>query len=54
LRASKVLAETPKRQGRDKPGQTARKALAELAAIGWTVSEYAKGKWVIRRPAQPS
>ncbi len=34
--------------------QTARKALAELAAIGWTVSEYTKGKWEIRRPAQPS
>lgn len=34
--------------------QTARKALAELVAVGWTVSEYAKGKWGIKRPAQPS
>lgn len=33
--------------------QTARKALAELATLGWTVSEYAKGKWEITRPAQP-
>jgi len=33
--------------------QVARKALAELAAVGWTVSEYAKGKWEIKRPAQP-
>ena len=31
----------------------ARKALAELAAIGWTVSEYAIGKWELKRPAQP-
>ena len=30
--------------------QKARKALAELAAGGWTVSEYAKGKWEIKRP----
>lgn len=30
--------------------QTARKALAELAAVGWTVNEYAKGKWEISRP----
>jgi hypothetical protein len=34
--------------------QTARKALAELAAIGWTVSEYAKGKWEVKRPATPT
>lgn len=34
--------------------QTARKALAELAAVGWTMSEYAKGKWEIKRPARPS
>ena len=33
--------------------QTARKALAELAAVGWTLNEYAKGKWEIKRPAQP-
>ncbi|WP_196801326.1 replication protein C, IncQ-type [Bordetella sp. FB-8] len=33
--------------------QTARKALAELAAVGWTVSEYAKGKWEISRPKAP-
>lgn len=31
--------------------QTARKALAELAALSWTVSEYASGKFEIRRPA---
>jgi hypothetical protein len=30
--------------------QTARKALVELAAVGWTVTEYAKGKWEISRP----
>jgi hypothetical protein len=34
--------------------QAARKALAELAAIGWTVSEYAKGKWEVKRPATPT
>ena len=30
--------------------QTARKALAELIVVGWMVSEYAKGKWEIKRP----
>jgi hypothetical protein len=31
--------------------QTIRKGLAELAALeGWTVNEYAKGKWEIKRP----
>jgi hypothetical protein len=30
--------------------QTARKALAELADLGWKLSEYAKDKWEIRRP----
>ncbi|MBY1058484.1 replication protein C [Citrobacter europaeus] len=30
--------------------QTARKALAELAAVGWKLDEYAKGKWEIGRP----
>lgn len=30
--------------------QTARKALAELATVGWTASEYASGKWEIKRP----
>lgn len=30
---------------------TVRKAVAELAAIGWTVEEYARGKWNIGRPA---
>jgi hypothetical protein len=30
--------------------QTARKALVELVAVGWTVIEYAKGKWEISRP----
>ena len=33
--------------------QTARKALAELASVGWKLDEYAKGKWRIERPAQP-
>ena len=33
--------------------QTARKALAELAAVGWTLNEYAKGKWEIKRSSQP-
>jgi hypothetical protein len=27
------------------------KALAELAAVGWKLDEYAKGKWEIGRPA---
>lgn len=31
----------------------ARNALAELAAVGWTVNEYAKGKWEISRPSAP-
>ena len=31
--------------------QTARKALAELTSVGWTVSEYARSKFEIRRPA---
>lgn len=30
--------------------QTARRALAELAALGWKLEEYAKHKWEIRRP----
>ena len=30
--------------------QVARKALAELAALGWTVIEYVPGKWEIGRP----
>jgi hypothetical protein len=33
--------------------QTARKVLAELAVIGWTVSEYAKLKWEISRARPP-
>ncbi|KEZ96767.1 replication C family protein [Xanthomonas vasicola pv. vasculorum NCPPB 895] len=28
----------------------ARKALTELATVGWRVSEYAAGKWEIGRP----
>jgi len=30
--------------------QIARRALKELAALGWTVDEYATDKWEIRRP----
>ena len=30
--------------------QTARKALGELAAAGWKLCEYSKGKWEIGRP----
>ncbi len=30
--------------------QTARKALAELATLGWMANEYANRKWEIRRP----
>ena len=30
--------------------QTARKALAELVAVGWKLDKYAKGKWEIGRP----
>ena len=33
--------------------QTARKALIELTAVGWTVTEYAKGKREISRPKAP-
>lgn len=33
--------------------QTARKALAELATVGWKLSEYANGKWEIERPKTP-
>ncbi len=31
--------------------RVARKALLELVAVGWTVTEYAKDKWTIKRPA---
>lgn len=34
--------------------QTARKALAELAGVGWKLDEYVKGKWRIERPLPPS
>ena len=34
--------------------QTARKALTELAAVGWKLDEYAKGKWEIGRPKAPA
>ena len=34
--------------------RVARKALSELVAVGWTVTEYVKDKWKIKRPAQPS
>jgi hypothetical protein len=30
--------------------QVARKALPELAALGWTVNEYARNKFEISRP----
>lgn len=30
--------------------QTARRALVELAAVGWVVDEYARAKWEIGRP----
>lgn len=30
--------------------QTAKKALAELVAIGWLIDEYTKNKWDIKRP----
>ena len=33
--------------------QTVRKALVEIAAVGWTVNEYAKGKFKIKRPPNP-
>ncbi len=29
----------------------ARKALCELASLGWSIEQYAKGKWDIRRPS---
>lgn len=32
---------------------TARKSLVELSAIGWSLNEYAKGKWAIHRPKNP-
>lgn len=31
--------------------QTARKALADIASLGWTANEYAAGKFEVRRPA---
>lgn len=31
--------------------QAVKKAMAELAAVGWSAKEYAKGKWSIERPA---
>ena len=31
--------------------QTVRKAMAELAGLGWTIDEYARNKWSIERPA---
>ena len=34
--------------------QVARKALAELTALGWTINEYAPGKWEISRPRHNS
>lgn len=34
--------------------QTVRKALSELAAVGWKLDEYAKGKWEIKRPSPRS
>lgn len=34
--------------------RTARKAMAELADIGWTVSMYAMEKWDVKRPAIPT
>lgn len=34
--------------------QTARKVLAEFAAVGWKLDEYAKDKWEIRRPKAPN
>lgn len=33
--------------------QTARKALAEIGGLGWTVTEYARNKWKITRPDPP-
>jgi len=34
--------------------QRVRKAISELVTIGWTVNEYAKGKWKISRPFCPN
>jgi len=31
-----------------------RRALDELATVGWTVSEYARGKWELKRPKESS
>ena len=30
--------------------QVARRALDELATVGWTLDEYARGKWELKRP----
>lgn len=43
--------EVTNRKTISKRRQTAQKALAELSAVGWTVSEYARGKWEIGRPS---
>ena len=32
---------------------TVRKALSELSALGWTITEYSRSKWSIRRPSLP-
>jgi len=31
----------------------ARKAINELAIVGWNVDEYAKGRWEFKRPKLP-
>jgi hypothetical protein len=47
---SYVWPDAAKSEAMKKRRQVARKALAELAALGWTVREYAKGKWELGRP----
>ena len=45
-----VWPDEAKAEAMKKRRQTARKVLAELAAVGWVVNEYAKRKWEIKRP----
>ncbi len=48
-----VWPDTANDEAMKKRRQTARKAIVELVTIGWTASEYAKGKWEIGRPDIP-
>lgn len=48
---SYIWPENAEPEAMKKRRQKARKALAELVDLGWSVNEYARGKWQIGRPA---